>query len=72
MPLKLGDEIEEFRRSCEFMMIENCVLSSEKIVRDSDSRFDLDAEDSLIAARRFLSQVEQLAKQLQLNPNDRE
>lgn len=53
-------------------MVENCVLSSEKIVRDSDSRFDLDSDESLIAARRFLSQLEQLAKQLNIETNDRE
>jgi hypothetical protein len=68
----LFDEVEEFRRSCEFMMVENCVLSSEKIVRDSDSRFDLDSEESLISARRFLSQLEQLSKQLNIESNERD
>ena len=46
-------EIEEFRRSPEFMLLENTVMTSDHLKQRTDEKYDLDSEDGQRACKRF-------------------
>lgn len=48
-------EIEEFRRSPEFMLLENTVMTSDHLKQRTDEKYDLDSEDGQRACKRFLN-----------------
>lgn len=49
-------EIEEFRRSSDFLLLENTVMMSDHLKqRTADEKYDLDSEDGQKACKRFLN-----------------
>jgi hypothetical protein len=55
-------EIEEFRRTSDFLLLENTVMISDHLKLRSDDKYDLDSEDGQRACKRFLNQVERLCE----------
>ena len=55
-------EIEEFRRSSDFMLLENTVMTSEHLKQRTDQKYDLDSNDGQRACKRFLNLVERLCE----------
>ena len=55
-------EIEEFRRSSDFLLLENTVMMSEHLKQRADEKYDLDSEDGQRACKRFLNQIERLCE----------
>ena len=51
-------EIEEFRRSSDFLLIENTVIISDHLKQRTDQKYDLDSEEGQRACKRFLNQIE--------------
>ena len=48
-------EIEEFRRSSDFLLLENTVMMSDHLKQRHDEKYDLDSEDGQRACKRFLN-----------------
>ena len=48
-------EIEEFRRSPDFLLLENTVMMSDHLKQRADEKYDLDSEDGQRACKRFLN-----------------
>ena len=48
-------EIEEFRRSSDFLLLENTVMMSDHLKQRTDEKYDLDSEDGQRACKRFLN-----------------
>ena len=55
-------EIEEFRRSPDFLLLENTVMMSDHLKQRADEKYDLDSEDGQRACKRFLNQIERLCE----------
>lgn len=55
-------EIEEFRRSSEFLLLENTVMMSDHLKQRNDDKYDLDSEEGQRACKRFLNQIERLCE----------
>ena len=55
-------EIEEFRRSSDFLLLENTVMMSDHLKQRVDEKYDLDSEDGQRACKRFLNQIERLCE----------
>ena len=55
-------EIEEFRRSSDFLTLENTVLMAEHLKQRPDQKYDLDTEEGQRACKRFLNQIERLCE----------
>jgi len=58
--------MEEFMQSEEFLVLENCMFNSERILNLESNKFDLENEESLSHASKFLSNLEALATLLVL------
>lgn len=58
-------------RSDEFLVLENCMFNSERITKLETNKFDLETEESLASACKFLANLESLAINVQLDYNDR-
>jgi len=48
-------EIEEFRRSSDFLLLENTVMMSDHLKERPDEKYDLDSEEGQKACKRFLN-----------------
>ena len=48
-------EIEEFRRSSDFLLLENTVMMSDHLKQRPDEKYDIDSEDGQRACKRFLN-----------------
>ena len=48
-------EIEEFRRTTDFLLLENTVMMSDHLKQRSDEKYDLDSEDGQRTCKRFLN-----------------
>lgn len=44
-PARPLTEIEEFRRSQEFLLLENIVMLCTKLIKRTDEKFDLDSKE---------------------------
>lgn len=55
-------EIEEFRRSNDFLLLENTVMMNEHLKQRPDKNYDLDSEEGQKACKRFLHQIERLCE----------
>ncbi len=55
-------EIEQFRRSSDFILMENTVMMCEHLKQRHDQKYDLDSEEGQRACRRFLNQIERLCE----------
>lgn len=60
-------EIEEFRRSSDFLLLENTVMMSDHLKQRPDEKYDLDSEDGQRACKRFLNQIERLCEVFKAN-----
>jgi hypothetical protein len=54
-PARPLTEIEEFRRSSDFLLLENTVMMSDHLKQRADQKYDLDSEDGQRACKRFLN-----------------
>lgn len=55
-------EIEEFRRSSEFLLLEHTVICAGQIPRRIDNKYDLDSEQGQRACKKLLNQIERLSE----------
>jgi len=67
----LAVSMEDFMQSEEFLILENCMFNSERIIKLESNKFDLENEDSVAHAGKFLSNLESLAREVNLYYNDR-
>ena len=59
-PARPLTELEDFRRSNDFLLLENAVMLSSKLMKRSDNKYDLDSSEGQRICKRFLSQIEKL------------
>ena len=61
-PARPLTEIEEFRRSSNFMLLEHTVMCAGQLTQPSDHNYDLESEEGQRACKKFLNQVERLCE----------
>lgn len=61
-PARPLTELEDFRRSSDFLLLENAVMLSSKLMKRSDNKYDLDSSEGQRICKRFLSQIERLCE----------
>jgi len=61
-PARPLTEIEEFRRSSNFMLLEHTVMCAGQLVQLSDRNYDLESEEGQRTCKKFLNQVERLCE----------
>jgi len=71
-PARPLTEIEEFRRSTDFLLLENTVLCADHVIQRPDKKIDLDSPEGQRAAKRFLNQLERLAEVFDVKTPPRE
>lgn len=59
-PARPLTELEDFRRSGDFLLLENAVMLSSKLKKRSDNKYDLDSSEGQRICKRFLGQIERL------------
>ncbi|CAG9323865.1 unnamed protein product [Blepharisma stoltei] len=59
-PARPLSDIEEFRRSSDFLLLEHTVICSSQLIRTDDQKYDLDSEEGQAACKKFLNQIERL------------
>ena len=64
-------EIEEFRHTSDFLLLENTVMMSEHLKQRHDDKYDLDSDDGQRACKRFLNQIERLCEVFNANCGSR-
>jgi len=57
----ISASMEEYMKSDEFLILENCMFNSERINKLENNKYDLETEESLNNATKFLSNLENLA-----------
>lgn len=55
-------DIEEFRRSSDFLLLEHTVICSSQLFLRSDQRYDLDSEHGQRSCKKLLNQIEKLCE----------
>jgi len=71
-PARPLTELEEFRKSGDFFLLENVVMLSAKLMRRSDNKYDLDSSDGQRICKRFLCQIEKLWESFTVKTSSRE
>ena len=71
-PARPLTELEEFRRSAEFLLLENVVLLCTKLIKRSDEKYDLDSSEGQRICKRFLNHIERLAEPFGVKTESRE
>lgn len=61
-PARPLTELEDFRRSSDFLLLENAVMLSSKLMKRSDNKYDLDSSEGQRICKRFLGQIERLCE----------
>ena len=61
-PARPLTELEDFRRSGDFLLLENSVMLSSKLKKRSDNKYDLDSSEGQRIWKRFLGQIERLCE----------
>lgn len=61
-PARPLTEIEDFRRSPDFLLLENVVMLSAKLMKRTDNKYDLDSSEGQRICKRFLNFIENLWK----------
>lgn len=61
-PARPLTELEDFRRSAEFLLLENAVMLSSKLMKRNDNKYDLDSSEGQRICKRFLNQIERLCE----------
>lgn len=64
-------EIEEFRRTSDFLLLENTVMMADHLKFRSDDKFDLDSKEGQRACKRLLNQLERLSEVFKAKSADR-
>ena len=59
-PARPLTEIENFRRSADFLLLENSVMLASKLMKRTDNKYDLDSSEGQRIWKRFLGQIERL------------
>jgi hypothetical protein len=61
-PARPLTEIEEFRRSSDFGLLEHSVVCCSYFIQTTDSKYDLESEEGQRACKKFLNQIERLCE----------
>ena len=61
-PARPLTDVEEFRRSSNFMLLEHTVMCAAQLHQQTDQNYDLESEDGQRACKKFLNQVERLCE----------
>ena len=61
-PARPLTELEEFKRSSDFLLLENTVMLSGHLKQRQDNKYDLDSAEGQRACKRFLNQIERLCE----------
>mmetsp|Transcript_4905 Transcript_4905/g.9181 ORF Transcript_4905/g.9181 Transcript_4905/m.9181 type:complete len:575 (-) Transcript_4905:1982-3706(-) len=61
-PARPLTDIEEFRRSSDFLLLEHTVICASQLIQRTDAKYDLDSEEGQRACIKFLNQVERLCE----------
>jgi len=59
-PARPLTDIEEFRRSKEFFLLEQAVILSAQLIQRSNHKYDLDSQEGQGMCKRFLKTLEKL------------
>lgn len=70
-PARPLTELEEFKRSSEFLLLENTVMLSNHLKQRSDNKYDLDSAEGQRACKRLLNQIERLCDVFKSNTSSR-
>eukprot|EP00345_Euplotes_harpa_P010289 CAMPEP_0168341858 /NCGR_PEP_ID=MMETSP0213-20121227/14989_1 /TAXON_ID=151035 /ORGANISM="Euplotes harpa, Strain FSP1.4" /LENGTH=334 /DNA_ID=CAMNT_0008348525 /DNA_START=42 /DNA_END=1048 /DNA_ORIENTATION=+ len=71
-PARPLTELEDFRRSSDFLLLENAVMLSSKLMKRSDNKYDLDSSEGQRICKRFLGQIERLCENFTVKTSSRE
>jgi hypothetical protein len=71
-PARPLTELEDFRRSSDFLLLENAVMLSSKLMKRSDNKYDLDSSEGQRICKRFLNQIERLWENFTVKTSSRE
>ena len=55
-------ELEEFKRSANFLLLESTMVISDKLIKTSEDHIDLDSEEGQSVCKKFLNQIERLCE----------
>ena len=61
-PARPLTEIEEFRRSADFLLLEHTVICSSQFIQREDNKYDIDSPEGQRACKRFLNQIEKMCE----------
>jgi hypothetical protein len=61
-PARPLTDIEEFRRSSDFMLLEHTVMCASQLIQRHDQNYDLDSEEGQRACKKFLNQIERMTE----------
>ena len=61
-PARPLTDIEEFRRSSDFLLLEHTVICASQLFLRSDQKYDLDSDHGQRSCKKFLNQVEKLCE----------
>ena len=59
-PARPLTDLEEFRRSNEFLLLENTAIFGSQLIQRGDNKFDLDSVEGQKTCRKFLTELEKL------------
>jgi hypothetical protein len=71
-PARPFTDIEEFRRSSNFLELQHAVICASQLVQRSDNKYDLDSEDGQRACKIFLHQLEKLCDAFEVETESRD
>lgn len=71
-PARPLTELEDFRRSSDFLLLENAVMLSSKLMKRNDNKYDLDSSEGQRICKRFLGQIERLWESFNVKTSSRE
>jgi len=66
-PARPLTDIEEFKRSSDFLLLEHTVICAAQLIQRHDNKFDLDSEEGQRACKKFLNQIERLCEIFKVN-----
>ncbi|CAG9321179.1 unnamed protein product [Blepharisma stoltei] len=66
-PARPLSDIEEFRRTSDFLLLEHTVICASQLIQNQDQKYDLDSEEGQRACKKFLNQIERLCEVFKVN-----
>lgn len=70
-PARPLSDIEEFRQSSDFLLLEHTVICCSQLVKTEDQKYDLDSDEGQIACKKLLNQIERLCDVFKVDISDR-